>query len=654
MQKYKYDMYFMDTETVVYKGQEETAVWANGIVGLFNDFYALHHSLDETYQWITTLKRNILIYYHNLKFDGSFWLHLLINKLGYNQGTYYDDLGHLKFYKEKELSENMVVYSISDRGMWYRIVFKLNGHIVELRDSLKLLPFSVKVIGESFCKNRRKLDMEYQGKRYPGCKITKKEEKYIKNDLLIPKEALEKMFEDGHTKLTIGSCCLSEFKKIMKDDFFEFDNILPDLTKEIAPPYTLYQTADEYIRREYRGGWTYLKKGCEGKVYYDGVTADVNSEYPFVMHSSSGNYYPTGRPRWWQGNFIPDDCNRKDRFYYMRVLTRFYIKPGRLPFITLPGNFLYPPHTHLESSDFIDKNGVSHKFLISEKGDKKEMRVELVLTKMDYELLRSNYFLEDFEILDGCYFYAIKGLFDTYINKYKQIKETSLGASRTLAKLYLNNLYGKFGANTCSSFKTVRFVDDVMKFETHVEYEKKAGYIAIGAAITSYARYWVITHAQDNYDNFIYADTDSIHCNCGREDLKNIEVHKTELGKWDIEKEWDRAIFVRQKTYIEHDDDGYEIKCAGMPDKCKWLLRKCLGEDGVKIEYLDNYNWITKEGEKKAKLEDEYEIDFTLQDMKLEDFKIGLEVPGKLASKQIKGGVVLQPTTFKITPRAKF
>ena len=45
------------------------------------------------------------------------------------------------------------------------------------------------------------------------CNITEKEKEYIANDVLAVKEALEIMFTEGHNKLTIGSCCLEEYKK---------------------------------------------------------------------------------------------------------------------------------------------------------------------------------------------------------------------------------------------------------------------------------------------------------------------------------------------------------------------------------------------------------------------------------------------------------
>ena len=44
------------------------------------------------------------------------------------------------------------------------------------------------------------------------------------------------------------------------------------------------------------------------------------------------------------------------------------------------------------------------------------------MTKTDFILFKEHYKQEDFEILSGCWFDAYKGLFDPYIDKYKEIK----------------------------------------------------------------------------------------------------------------------------------------------------------------------------------------------------------------------------------------
>ena len=114
--------------------------------------------------------------------------------------------------------------------------------------------------------------------------------------------------------------------------------------------------------------------------------------------------------------------------------------------------------------------------------------------------MKEHYELVDFEILDGCWFYAMAGIFDEYIEKYKKIKMESKGAMRELAKLFLNNLYGKMASSTDSSFKVAYIKDDKsLGFIRIAENNKKPGYIPVGSAITSYARNFTIRAAQANY-----------------------------------------------------------------------------------------------------------------------------------------------------------
>ena len=184
--------------------------------------------------------------------------------------------------------------------------------------------------------------------------MTKKEKEYIANDILVVKEALEIMFTEGHNKLTIGSCCLAEYKKIMgKEDYEMFFPSLTDI--QLNESEHRYATADAWIRKSYKGGWCYLVKGKENQLKGNGTTADVNSLYPSMMSSESGNTYPTGKPMFWTGNFIPDKALNKNMYYFVRIKTRFYIKPNYLPFIQIKGNYLYKGTEALDSSDVYDK-----------------------------------------------------------------------------------------------------------------------------------------------------------------------------------------------------------------------------------------------------------------------------------------------------------
>lgn len=645
----KFKTFACDFETTVYKGQQHTEVWSSACVELNTEDVKIFHSIEEQFNYFISLNCNVCGYYHNLKFDGSFWLSYLLIELGYEQA--YDDLSDdgviVRWKDTKEMKNKSFKYSISEMGQWYYIIIKVNNHIIELRDSLKLLPFSLRRIGQSFKTKHQKLEMEYTGFRYAGCAITDDEKEYIANDVLVLKEALEIIFSEGHNKLTIGSCCLAEYKKITGQN--KYDEMFPDLYQnELDTTTHKYKNEGEWIRRSYKGGWCYLVKGKENKIYSNGTTADVNSLYPSMMSSESGNRYPIGEPTFWTGNYIPNEALFPDKYYFVRIKTRFYIKDGYLPFIQLKGNLLYKSNECLSSSDYFDSK--TNKYYTHYYNREKQLcdtRVEMTLTMTDYELIKEHYELVDFEILDGCYFKSAIGIFDSYIEKYKKIKLESKGAMRELAKLFLNNLYGKMASSTDSSFKVAYVKEDKsLGFISVCEDNKQPGYIPVGSAITSYARNFTIRAAQKNYYGvdkcgFIYADTDSIHCDLPPEKIKGIKVDDKNFCCWKLEATWDKAIFVRQKTYIEDviaenlipiDTPYYNVKCAGMPQKCKNLFIKSMTDNEI------------KDGEKYT----EEEKEFLSVKRDLTDFKVGLIVPSKLLPKRIRGGVLLVDTTYQM------
>lgn len=661
MKQREYRYFMGDFETTVYKGQVNTEVWASALVELFSDKVTILHSIAETFDYLVSLNCNVVVYYHNLKFDGAFWLSYLLVDKKFTQA--YDKIGDketdVKWKQQFKMFNNTVKYSISDRGMWYSIIVKVKNHFIEIRDSLKLLPFSVKRIGESFGTKHKKLDMEYTGFRYAGCEITKEEQEYIANDVLVVKEALEIMFKQGHNKLTIGSCCLEEYKKICRSSLeiqLDYAEMFPNLYDfKIDKQEHKYDNAGDWLRKSYRGGWCYLVKGKENKIKTNGTTADVNSLYPSMMSSKSGNKYPIGLPKFWTGNFIPEEALKENMYYFVRIKTRFYIKDNYLPFIQIKGDLKYKGTESLETSDVYNhENDDYFPYYIDKDGNIQQAKVELTLTMTDYQLIKEHYELVDFEILDGCYFYSMVGIFDEYINKYAKIKKESKGALRELAKLFLNNLYGKMASSTDSSFKIAYVKDDKsIGFMQVVENEKKPGYIAIGSAITSYSRNFTIRAAQKNYygaekRGFIYADTDSIHCDLLPQEIKGIEVDDKEFCCWKLESCWDKAIFTRQKTYIEHvthenlipleESKQYNnIKCAGMPKKCKDLFEISMqGTADV------NENWSDEE---KEFLFDKNNKPIVRD---YSDFKVGLKVPDKLRPIRIRGGVLLVNTTYEM------
>ena len=656
-------IYACDFETTVYEGQTSTEVWSSALVELNTENVIVLHSLSDTLSYFTALKEDVVLYYHNLKFDGAFWLDFLINKSSYKLAFEWVDVNHNygEFNKDKQMTNGSYKYLISSMGQWYTITLKTKqGYYIRLKDSYKLLPFKLEAIGKAFQTKHRKLEMEYEGYRYAGCTITDEEMEYIKNDVLVLKEALEIMFEQGHNKLTIGSCCLSEFKNIpfskWCDGHPSYDWFFPNL-EEMKLDCDTYgaDNVDAYIRKSYTGGWCYVVPEKANKIIRNGHTADVNSLYPSVMHSMSGNKYPYGEPTFWKGSFIPSEAKQENKFYFVRFKCSFDLKPNMLPFMHIRHSPLYDANENLTTSKIrLRKDTKDHKAgeyvdaIKLKNGDIITSTIILTMTEVEFRLFMEHYEVHNFEILDGCYFNADKGFFDPYIDKWAEIKMNSEGAMRTLAKLFLNNLYGKMASSSDSSFK-VAFKDEKgIHFKEIRANEKDIGYIAIGSAITAYARNFTIRTAQKNYHGanergFIYADTDSIHCDLDVDEFIDVPVHKSKFCHWKIENTWDEAIFVRQKTYIEHTIEEdlkpvkkpyYLVKCAGMPDKCKELFVHSLEQDynncPLTEEMWEKYNKLTEDGKQ-----------FVLEKRELTDFCLGLRVPESLKPKRIEGGVLL-------------
>lgn len=649
-----------DFETTVYEGQTFTEVWAAAIVELNTEDVHIFNSLPALFDYIMSFDFNAVIYFHNIKFDGEFIIHFLLTKTNLRQCFNQPDpnLAEGNFTERKYMKDGEFRYSISGKGQWYSITIKNGRHFIDIRDSLKLLPTTVEKIGNSFGTKHKKSSIEYTGYRYAGGEITDNEKEYIANDVLVVKEAIEIMYSQGHKSLTIASCCFHEYKT--KDcPFMDFDQSLPNLY-EIKIPKKDFgsDNAGEYIRKSYRGGWCYVVDEKKNTIYKNGTTADVNSLYPSMMHSESGNRYPIGSPQFWIGNYIPDYAKLPDAYYFIRIKTQFAIKPKHLPCIQIKDSPYYRHNEWLKTSDIKSLvDGEYHDCRRTLDGDIVPAQAILTLTMTDFQLIRDHYDLYNFEILDGCYFRTAIGIFDDYINKYKKIKMESKGAIREISKLFLNSLYGKFATSTDSSFKVaVVGEDNSLKFFTVPEHMKKPGYIPIGSAITSYARNFTIRAAQMNYHGidkpgFIYADTDSIHCDLPPDKIKGIRVDDNDFCCWKLESCWDKGVFIRQKTYAEHvthknlkplpeDKIDWDIKCAGMPDHCKTLFI---------LSMHPKTKELIADPDVARLLSTDYTPDeflFLSETRTIKDFDIGLKVPGKLMPKHINGGIVLQPDYY--------
>ena len=153
-------------------------------------------------------------------------------------------------------------------GQFYsiEIYFKVGNkkvNKVAIYDSLKILNMSVDTIAKQFGLEISKLKIDYKEFREVGHILTNDEINYIKNDVKIMAQALDKVFEFGLTKMTIGACALNIYKGMSK----KFNRNFPQIPLEL----------DEEIRKSYKGGFTYLSPLYKEKEVMNGIVLDVNS-----------------------------------------------------------------------------------------------------------------------------------------------------------------------------------------------------------------------------------------------------------------------------------------------------------------------------------------------------------------------------------------
>lgn len=516
-------MFVADFETTT--DINDCRVWAWGLVEIGNtDNFKYGNSIDSFMTEMETLaKKNEIVFFHNLKFDGEFLLHW-----GFTNG-----FTHVE--NRSDITDKTITSLISDKGVFYSIEFifkkfKTRLHHVTFRDSLKVLPMSVDRVAKAFGLSLSKLSIDYDSPRPVGYELTPEEVEYIKHDVVIVAEALKKLHEQGLEKMTTASNALADYKSIIGKSNFERWFPLPDY--------------DSDVRQSYRGGFTYANPAFSNKVIGEGLVLDVNSLYPSVMYNKP---LPYGEPIFYNGQYTPD------RLYklYVQILTcHFELKPGYIPTIQLKHSLSFMPTEYLTSS----------------KGED----ITLCLTSVDLELFLEHYEVYNLEWICGWKFKSSNILFRDYIDKWYAVKEQATRDKnpglRQISKLMLNGLYGKFAINPSVRNKIPELdIDGSIRYRLGEAGERKPLYIPIGTFITAWARYTTITAAQKVFDRFLYADTDSLHL-IGTTPPDDLDIDDVRLGAWKIENRFTRAKFIRAKTYVEEIDGSLKVTCAGLPD----------------------------------------------------------------------------------------
>jgi len=390
-------------------------------------------------------------------------------------------------------------------------VYKKNKKVLELRDSLSLLRSSLKNLTHSFNVKHKKLELDQD---YEKMKITKQQKEYLQYDVLGLYEVLEEFFKiiitrNVKTALTISSCAMKDFKINYPLNYNKIKNI-----------------DNKILRSGYYGGRVEIFKTFFKSSTTDLKCYDVNSLYPYVMSDfkfPTGTYTVSKLPITTEYiSLVEFDCPKSLNIPLLPIHYK-----GKLIFSTGYGKGVYSRH-ELEKALSL---GYKIKYLKT------------------YNFKSSDYLFKDF------------------VSFWYDIKKKSTGSKRTIAKLMLNSLYGKFGTRSERQRYIInpdkKWIDknfkkwslnDYGNFEVWSnDFSFTMPYVNIPIVIyvTSLARLTLYKYIEKCNDVY-YCDTDSVFTTTKLQTSKD-------LGAMKLEKQIKEGYFLRPKVYGLVDAENNQI-----------------------------------------------------------------------------------------------
>lgn len=267
------------------------------------------------------------------------------------------------------------------------------------------------------------------------------------------------------------------------------------------------------------------------------VVADINSAYPFAMlsdHAFGSLYIET--------NVLPSNRDELRRSFIRLTADSL----GAFPYRDVDGSLFFPD------------DGLVREFTI---------------TGWEFDAARETGALRLHEVKAVFSFYEKVNFTDyvqTFFKKKAETKALGDKAGYLLAKLHLNSLYGKFGANPAEyhEYKTCHPADIQTMHEIHgydfcdmlgsnaimcrpiSEAAQHYYNVATAASITGFVRAY-LWRAIKASKRVLYVDTDSI----AAESVDGLPLGD-KLGQWDIEATCDRGAIAGKKLYAFHNTGG--------------------------------------------------------------------------------------------------
>lgn len=658
---------------------------------------ALREWLDSLFKVVDICYQNSIglkVFFHNAKYDFSYILYYVLNQCnGYKNktGNYYingcviDD--NNTFYSAK------INYKTRSRkGNNGKIKDKTLS--VTVHDLYKILPSKLADIGKSLGYEKGK-DFDYEAiRQYNYIPTSEEIDGYFKRDIEIMCRAYSNMPSFFYGKYTIGSIVknlwLAEYLPRLgrkESDLFPTDGYCNEFVYQnnTLKYITDIKINDVYrkILQAYKGGMTICNKQYLGKCLYnnklpadliprvDGYKIkdninhyDVNSLYPSVMENNS---FPIGFPMVVNGDYLKNNTKEFEKYLIKemqenkkKIIIQVVIESGQIidskaP-LFLKKDICKEMYHSIKKDDTISYDNSYKAFY-----ETLFYNVEN-LTLEEFLLLKNNYKMH-YRIETAYIFDSLEELFTEFVNDMmtKKIEYDDNEFLRLLYKLCANNLYGKFG-EASEKITLLKQLDENGDWLVKTNYDKEDTstntlikknsnyfYPPIAVYVTSYARMKMINFINlVDWDNVLYMDTDSLHI-IGNAKTKLEEancIHETKLGYLKLEDiaYSERVLSPKKYAYyglvLKKNKEMFKVKCAGLPAE---------GQEEIKSfdQYYYGLTFIPKN------LLNEAVNRFKVISKKTGQ-EIWVDTPanfipiGKLAQKNVRGGIYLCPCLFSI------